>query len=457
MTTFADVLHDRAAEQPHNQAFCFWQDHQERTLTYAELDERARAIAALLGANGAGCRTVLLMLAPGPDYVAAVFGCLYAGAIAVPAYPAARERDLPRLRAVAADAQASIALTSVRGRALDLETVTTWLAVEDAREPAAWPELVVDRADPALLQYTSSEAGDPRGVMITHANLLDNSAAIHAALGYSPGATFVSCLAPHQDVGLVGGILQPVFGGVPALLMSPVECLRHPLRWLRAISGVPGVVAAAPNLLYDLCVRKVAPDYRVGLNLAGWRVALNVAEPMCADTMQRFAEAFAVASFDPEAMVPAYGLAEATLLVAGARRARPGTPHAFDRAALEAGRAVPSPGGRTLFSCGHAAGGQRVAIVDPDTGHRRPDGAVGEIWVTGPSVAAGYWGRPELTARTFGARLEDEPLTRFLRTGDRGFLHDGELFVMGEEHATFLDAQPRDEEPSFRHVAIPAA
>jgi acyl-CoA synthetase (AMP-forming)/AMP-acid ligase II len=261
--------------------------------------------------------------------------------------------------------------------------------------------------------------------MVTHANLIHNSAAIHAALDYSPGATFVSCLAPHQDAGLVGGILQPVFGGVPAVLMSPVECLRRPLRWLRAISGVPGVISAAPNYAYDLCVRKVAPDYRVGLNLAGWRVALNVAEPMCPDTMRRFAEAFAVAGFEPDAIVPAYGLAEATLLVAGAQRRAPGTRRSFDPEGLRVGR---------------PAADQRIAIVDPVTGRRRPDGAPGEIWVAGPSVAAGYWRRPALSARTFAARLDDEPDTPFLRTGDVGFVNDGELFVTGDAaHADYLE------------------
>ncbi len=316
LVTFADILHRRAVDTPHDEAF----SHGPDSLTYGQLDERARAVAGLLAGRDARGRTVLLLLEPGLDFVAAFFGCLYAGAIAVPAYPPARERDVPRLRAVAADAQAAVALAHASSLGtVDLGTGTAWLAIEDAREPVARP---AEPTDPALLQYTPGANGDPRGVMVTHANLIHNSAAIHAALDYSPGATFVSCLAPHQDAGLVGGILQPVFGGVPAVLMSPVECLRSPLRWLRAISGVPGVVSAAPNYAYDLCVRKVAPDYRVGLNLAGWRVALNVAEPMCPDTMRRFADAFAVAGFDPDAIVPAYGLAEATLLVAGAQRFR---------------------------------------------------------------------------------------------------------------------------------------
>jgi acyl-CoA synthetase (AMP-forming)/AMP-acid ligase II len=434
--TFADILHRRAADTPHDEAFSYGPD----SLTYGQLDERARAVAALLGDRNAGGRTVLLMLEPGLDFVAAFFGCLYAGAIAVPAYPPSRERDVPRLRAVAADAQAAIALAhAVSLGTIDLGPGTTWLAIEEARDPVSWEDLD-ERADPALLQYTPGANGDPRGVMVTHANLIHNSAAIHAALDYSPGATFVSCLAPHQDAGLVGGILQPVFGGVPAVLMSPVECLRRPLRWLRAISGVPGVISAAPNYAYDLCVRKVAPDYRVGLNLAGWRVALNVAEPMCPDTMRRFADAFAVAGFDPDAIVPAYGLAEATLLVAGAQRARPATPRAFDLAALEVGRAVAAPRGRLLLACGRPAADQRIAIVDPVTGRRRPDGAIGEIWVAGPSVAAGYWRRPALSARTFAARLDDEPDTPFLRTGDLGFVHDGELFATGDAaHADYLE------------------
>ena len=432
--TFADILHRRAVDTPHDEAF----SHGPDSLTYGQLDERARAVAGLLAGRDAGGRTVLLLLEPGLDFVAAFFGCLYAGAIAVPAYPPARERDVPRLRAVAADAQAAVALAHATSLGtVDLGTGTAWLAIEDARAPVARP---AEPTDPALLQYTSAANGDPRGVMVTHANLIHNAAAIHAALDYSPGATFVSCLAPHQDAGLVGGILQPVFGGVPAVLMSPVECLRSPLRWLRAISGVPGVISAAPSYAYDLCVRKIAPDYRVGLNLAGWRVALNVAEPMCPDTMRRFAEAFAVAGFDPDAIVPAYGLAEATLLVAGAQRVRPVAPRSFDPAALEVGRAVAAPGGHQLLACGRPAADQRIAIVDPVTGRRRPDGAIGEIWVAGPSIAAGYWRRPALTARTFAARLDDEPGTPFLRTGDLGFVHDEELFVTGDAaHADYLE------------------
>jgi acyl-CoA synthetase (AMP-forming)/AMP-acid ligase II len=290
LPTFADILHRRAADQPYTPAFRFREGAREDHITYSELDERACAVAALLQEHDVCGRTVLLLLDPGLDYVAAIFGCWYAGAIAVPA-------GGPGAHALAADARPAIALTTAPAlAALDLPSATTWLALEDAAEPAAWSDLPAERLDPAF----------PR---LSHTALLDNAATIREALDCSPLSTFVSWLPPHHGVGLAIGILQPIYEGVPAVLLSPVEFFDDPLSWLRAISGTPDVIAAAPDSAYELCVRKVAPDDRVGLNLEGWRVALHGG----GDTMRSFAEAYAVSGFRPEAMVPANGLAEALL------------------------------------------------------------------------------------------------------------------------------------------------
>jgi acyl-CoA synthetase (AMP-forming)/AMP-acid ligase II len=421
-------------------------------LTYAGLDLRARAIAAVLMRLGAGGQRALLLYPPGLDFIAAFFGCLYAGVVAVPAYPPRSARALPRLLEIARDARPAVALTTaelktaIGGLAAQVpELGALRLVATDEVPPAeaeGWSDPRVTGETLAFLQYTSGSTAAPKGVMVSHGNLLHNEEMIRQAYGQTADSVIVGWLPLYHDMGLIGNVLQPLFLGARCVLFSPIAFLQSPKRWLAAISRYRATTSGGPNFAYDLCVRKIGEADRADLDLSTWDVAFNGAEPVRAETMERFAAAFAGCGFRPRAFFPCYGLAEATLFVAGAAGPRA---IALDRARLEAGDAKPlpasDPASRTLISSGHAWLGQELAIVDPETMTPCADGKVGEIWVRGPSIAQGYWKRPEATAETFQGRLagpagvstgrEDAGAAPFLRTGDLGFLDGGDLFVTG--------------------------
>ncbi len=452
LTTLAGLLRARAAERPDQVAFTFLAEGEREAgrLTYAGLDRAAAAIAAALRETLPAGERVLLLYPPGLDFIAAFFGCLYAGAVAVPAYPPrANDRSQSRLRAIARDAEPLAALTttdvltgveSPRGLlavAPELAAVR-WISTDalslSAASTASLPEPDPDAV--AFLQYTSGSTADPKGVMVTQANLLHNERLIGDAFGMDESSVVVGWLPLYHDMGLIGNVLQPLYAGARCVLMSPVSFLQRPLRWLEAISRWRATTSGGPNFAYELCLRKASPEALAGLDLASWRVAFNGAEPVRAATLERFAETFAPYGFRPEAFYPCYGLAEATLFVTGGGRGRLPRIAALDAAALERNEALPAGGGeeaRRLVSCGHAWGEQRVVVADLAAGTECPPGAIGEIWVSGPSVARGYWRNPEATARDFNAFLlaggrGEGP---FLRTGDLGFLADGQLYVTG--------------------------
>ncbi|WP_437755425.1 amino acid adenylation domain-containing protein [Sorangium sp. So ce1389] len=449
-TTLDDLLRWRATEQPDLLAYTFLLDGetQEARLTYGQLDRRARAIGATLESRGARGARVLLLYAPGIEYAVAVLGCLYAGAVAVPAYPpdpARLSRTLPRLQALIADSKASFALTtrdilpmaSVLAEQSEELKALVWLATDDVDDASAgaWRDPGATRDTLAILQYTSGSTAAPRGVMLTHGNLLHNLAAIHRCFEHTSESRGVIWLPPYHDMGLIGGVLQPLCGGFPVVLMSPIDFLRRPFRWLQAISRYRATTSGGPNFAYDLCVRKITREQIATLDLSSWDLAFNGAEPIRAETLERFAATFEPCGFRRAAFYPCYGLAEATLIVSGASKERLPTVQAFDREQLQRSRAVAEPadqGGDTerLVGCGAAIPGHEVLVVDPGSMTAAPPGYIGEIWVSGASVAQGYWNRPEETAETFGARLRDRDGT-FLRTGDLGFLQGGELFVTG--------------------------
>ncbi len=419
----------------------------ESTLTYGELDRRARAIAALLRERGAapGDRA-LLVYAPGLDYVTGFFGCLYAGVVAVPAYPpdpTRLERTLPRLRAIVADASPRIVLTqgvlaevaqSLFEDAPELRDLS-WLATDGTLEDSTSgpPELSPESL--AFLQYTSGSTGTPKGVRLTHGNLLHNCELIRNNFGHTRRSRAIIWLPPYHDMGLIGGILQPVYAGFPTVLMSPLSFLAKPLRWLKTISKYRGTVSGGPSFAFDLCVRKVNADERDSLDLSSWELAFNGAEPVRAGVIERFTETFAPCGFQPETFHPVYGLAEATLLVSGGDKGRRPTLSSFRAEALEHQRAEPAGAGEAascLVGCGRTLGDQEIIIVDPASLRPLPEGEIGEVWLHGGSVADGYWNRPDESAATFGAKLAGAPATRtFLRTGDLGFLHQEELFIAG--------------------------
>ncbi|WP_437733786.1 amino acid adenylation domain-containing protein [Sorangium sp. So ce1335] len=450
-TTLDDLLRWRATEQPDLLAYTFLLDGeaQEARLTYGQLDRRARAIGATLASRGARGARVLLLYAPGFEYAVAVLGCLYAGAVAVPAYPpdpARLSRTLPRLLALIADSKASFALTTsdilpmagVLAEQSEEMKALVWLATDDVDDASAgaWRDPGATRDTLAILQYTSGSTAAPRGVMLTHGNLLHNLAAIHRCFEHTSESRGVIWLPPYHDMGLIGGVLQPLFGGFPVVLMSPIDFLRRPFRWLQAISRYRATTSGGPNFAYDLCVRKITREEIATLDLSSWDLAFNGAEPVRAETLERFAATFEPCGFRRAAFYPCYGLAEATLIVSGASKERSPTVQAFNRGQLQRSRAVAEPAdpqrgdGERLVGCGATIPGHEVLVVDPGSMTAAPPGHVGEIWVSGASVARGYWNRPEETAETFGARLKDRDGT-FLRTGDLGFLQGGELFVTG--------------------------
>jgi len=439
--SFVEVLRTRAAQTPDALAFRFVEPGREpEEISYAHLDAAARKVAAALAAASPG-RTrgerAVLLFPPGSGYVAAFFGCLYAGAIAVPVYPPTGPRHLPRLLALLRDCGPEFLVTTagftdaVREIADGLPAGGRRPVVVDidpSPDLAADPDVVdAGSATTAFLQYTSGTTGSPKGVVVSHGNLLANSELIRRRFGHTERSRGVIWLPPYHDMGLIGGILQPIYAGFEVTLMSPLDFLRSPASWLRAISDYRATTSGGPDFAYDLCVRKVPPEVREELDLSAWRVAFTGAEQVRPDTLDRFCHAFAACGFRRQAFYPCYGLAEATLMVTGGRADAAPLVRRFDAAGLLAGRAAPPNGGRTrwLAGCGRPGEDHQLCIVDPDQRRGVPTGIVGEIWVRGPSVAAGYWGTPGPSGIRAGGR------ERYLRTGDLGFIDDGELFVTG--------------------------
>ncbi len=449
-STLVELSRRRAEQQADQRAYTYLLDGdgEEAHLTYAELDRRARAIGGFLQGLGARGERVLLLYPPGLEYVAAFVGCLYAGAVAVPAYPPDPmrvARTLPRLEAVIQDARARFALTTgfIQSVAESLGEQSaalaglTWIATDTVEDGAAdgWKDPGASRESLAFLQYTSGSTGTPRGVMLSHGNLLHNSLAIHRCFEHTESSRGVIWLPPYHDMGLIGGVLQPLAGGFPVVLMSPLDFLKRPARWLEAISRHKATTSGGPNFAFDLCVRKTTQEQRAALDLSTWDVAFNGAEPVRAETMERFARAFAVSGFRKEAFYPCYGLAEATLIASGGRKAAAPVERAYSREAIQQGRAETvapgAAGASVLVGCGQPVQEQELLIVDPESRQPAPAGRLGEIWVRGASVASSYWERPEESEATFRAHRADTGQGPYLRTGDLGFVEGGELFVAG--------------------------
>lgn len=450
-TSLIDILRWRAINQPDRLAYRFLVDGEteEVVLTYSALDLRARSIAALLQSCANAGDRALLLFPPGLDFIAAYFGCLYANIIAIPAYPphpARPGRTLPAIVGIMADATPTVALLTASlfdvikpGKEIsDQFSNTRWL-VTDSNEmedrAGQWEEPVIDGKDIAFLQYTSGSTTTPRGVMVSHSNLLHNLGLIEKSFGQSGESHAVIWLPPYHDMGLVGGILQPLYTGYPATLMSHMLFLQRPFRWLQAISRFQATTSGGPNFAYDLCTRKIKPEQIEQLDLSHWELAFNGAERVYHKTLDQFAKCFAPVGFRREAFLPCYGLAEATLLVMGGPKGRSPVIQNLVSAALEKNRVMVSPASNeettTLVSCGQNRTGLDLRIVDTETLAPCLSNQVGEIWVGGPSVASGYWNKPSETAFSFGARLSGSGEGPFLRTGDLGFLYEGELFITG--------------------------
>lgn len=427
--TIRDVLRRRAELTPHQRVFV-WLKSGERegaAYTFAELDRKARAIGSRLAALGASGKRVLLPHPPGLEFVAGFFGCLYAGAVAVPSCSSLLSiRHEDRLRFIVEDAGVEFILAASAESITafrESHTDEAWtsqlsmLAVDEVPETegATWSPTSCGPDDLAYIQYTSGSTSSPKGVVISHRNVMSNQRMIQSAFATGEDSVVVSWLPHFHDMGLVGVVQHAIYAGMSAVLMAPLDVIRRPVQWLRAISNYRASISGAPNFAYDLCVDRVKDEAAAGLDLSCWKLAFNGSEPVKADTMNRFGEKFGNAGFRRESFYPCYGLAEATLFVSTRARSKPLL-------------SQPRP---QVVSCGQTWGSECVVIADPKTRRRCSDGTEGEIWIAGPHVAKGYWRRPDETREIFEAHLSDTGEGPFLRTGDLGYLVAGELYITG--------------------------
>jgi acyl transferase domain-containing protein/acyl-CoA synthetase (AMP-forming)/AMP-acid ligase II/acyl carrier protein len=444
LKTLVDLLRWRATYQADRPAYTYLVDDAETSVTFGELDRQARSIAELLLEKMRPGERALLLYPPGIEYIAAFFGCLYAGVIAIPAYPPRRNRNISRLQAIVADASATVVLTT----GIVVQRIAAIVASDDKMKSIpcvatdglddsrgqSWQRPDINGETLAFLQYTSGSTANPKGVMVSHANLLHNQKVLLDAFHLNEESVVLGWLPIYHDMGLIGTILHPLYVGARCVFMAPTAFLHSPFLWLSAMSRYKAAASAAPNFAYDLCVHKISAQQRATLDLSHWRVAINGAEPIRAATLDRFVEAFGPCGFKREAFSPMYGLAEATLVVSGSRLGESPEVTTFLNSGLASHRALVAnnhePESRQLVSCGGALLDQRVAIVAPETEVECAPGEVGEIWLSSPSVARGYWNRPEATQQTFRAQLStgEGP---FMRTGDLGFLHQDQLYVTG--------------------------
>lgn len=447
-SSIIEVLRHRMATTPDRLTYRFLHDGESDAAetTYRTLDQQARSIAAKLQQLGVAGERALLLYPPGPNFIAALLGCFYGGVLAVPIHAlhaAWLKRKQATLRHILADAQPAITLTTqAMGQALrpsfraDADMPRTrWLSTDTVPLDLAdaWTAPHVSPEATALLQYTSGSTQMPRGVQVTHANLMHNAATIKERFGHSADSRTVLWLPPYHDMGL-GGIIQGLYSGFELTLMSPLAFLQKPFRWLEAISRYQATTSGGPNFAYERCLQTITSEQRDMLDLSRWDLAFIGAEPVRAETLDRFTDFFAPAGFRRTAWYPCYGLAESTLMVSGGEKHAEPVVQTLDAEALRKGYAH-EPKAATdatlqAVGCGTAAD-TTVFSVDPQTGTRCADAVIGEIWVAGPSVAAGYWKNAQATEATFVGYLTDTGEGPFLRTGDLGFLQEDELFVTG--------------------------
>jgi acyl transferase domain-containing protein/acyl-CoA synthetase (AMP-forming)/AMP-acid ligase II/acyl carrier protein/SAM-dependent methyltransferase len=448
--TIVELLISHSLNQYNKTAYTYLQDGriESESLTYGELDRRARGIAAVLQSVESFGKRALLMYPPGLEFITAFLGCLYSGTIAVPvpAPDIARlKRALPRLRSISEDAQASFSLTTSQMKSkleatwsenLELQK-TRWITTDfdDYNCADTWKKYLPEKQDIAYLQYTSGSTSTPKGVIISHHNLLHNSAGIQQAFGYDRASITVTWMPYFHDYGLVEGLIQPLYNGTPCYVMSPLAFLKRPLRWLQAISKYKATHTQGPNFAYDLCVRRIKSSKCEGLNLSSWLCAGIGAEPIKPEVMRKFYECFKNYGFRWHTFSPAYGLAEATLVVSSIGIGKEPVILQLDGEVLEQGK-VEIASSTTLnikkaISCGSLLQETQVAIVKPNKLNQCKPDEIGEIWVSSPGIAQGYWQQRKATQEVFQGQLRNTGEDYFLRTGDLGFLQDGELFITG--------------------------
>jgi len=428
LLSFPEIMYDRSCREPERIACRFFSGAglEPQTLTFLELWQQAGALAAIFRANGLDGQRALLVCKAQKNFVIAFYACLLAGVVAVPSAPPRRRSLLDRLQLIAGDAMAhtvifdgdEIAQWDIKGDALAKLDLREFLGnyTLSATDALAAP-IPFDDSAPAFLQYTSGSTGDPKGVLVSHGNLVRNCAVIAEAMDISRSSSLFTALPLFHDMGLVGGMLQLMYSGCVASFLSPAEFVQYPERWLQIISKFQVTVSGGPNFMYDLAARTIKTADLEGIDLSTWRVAFCGAEPIRAATIARFGNRFESMGFRLEAFYPCYGMAESTLFITGAQVGR--LPSVCRHEGVE------------VVGCGRPHIDTQIEIVDPQTHARVTEGSCGEIWVRGGSVAQGYWMRPELTRQIFQATLADDDCAPYLRTGDLGFVRDGQLYVTG--------------------------
>ncbi|WP_182907341.1 fatty acyl-AMP ligase [Microbispora sp. H13382] len=427
MTDFVTHVRNRISD---DREFVFVRDDGGRNrLTFAELDRRARATAVWLAGRGLTDQPVLLLYPAGLDFTVAFLGCLYARVPAIPApLPDAGTPHASRVRTLMRDAGARLVLTDP-AHASGLSGLSARVADAATADPDAWTPPALTGGTIAYLQYTSGSTSDPRGVEVSHGNLLHNLELFRSLARERPVRRLAGWLPHYHDMGLVGLQLQALHAAADLVFMSPAAFVARPVRWLELISRHGADWTVSPDFGYAWCTRRITDEQLAGLDLSTLTMALSGAEPIRAGTLAAFERRFAPAGFRPTTWNPGYGLAECTLMVTCVPQGQGVTVRRFDPSALQRHRAVPAPEGTPLVACGPVSG-LDLRIVDPGGSGPVADGEIGEIWVAGPSVALGYRGRPAETRATF--RAGDPALHgRWLRTGDLGFLLDGQLYVTG--------------------------
>lgn len=475
-TTIIELLRDRATQQKDGHAYTFLIDGktESQPLTYGELDRQAKAIGALLQQYQAKGERALLLYPQGLEVIAAFCGCLYAGVIAIPVPPPESgrlKRTLPRLRAIVKDAQATFALTTAGILSL-IENVKDefpefdqmrWIdtATVDPNLADQWQDPQVDKDQLAYLQYTSGSTSIPKGVMLSHFNLMHHAGYLKRACGYDSDSVTLTWMPYFHDYGLVEGMMVPLYNGTPCYLMSPFAFIKRPVQWLKNITKHRVTHSQAPNFAYDLCIRRAKPKDLAELDLSSWQAAGNAAEPINPKVLEKFVETYSPCGFAWETFAPAYGLAEYTLLVSTKPKGTKPVITRLEAASLEQDKIIDAKpeqetGVRTIASCGRLVCETKVAIVHPDTLTRCTPDEVGEIWVSDPSVAQGYWQRDKETEETFKAYIQDTKEGPFLRTGDLGFLKDGELYITGRIKDLIIirgtNHYPQDLEWTVQHL-----
>ncbi len=447
-STIVDLLQSRSRIHPERRVYTFLEngETENHVLTYEELDKKAKAVAAhLQSMQIRGERAVMFYPPVSLDFIVAFLGCLYAGVIAVPAYPPGVSNNINRVLSILEDAEPALILTtswiveSYRQEIdalLQIQGIQVFATDEISDDDAGlWEEISINRDDLAFLQYTSGSTSAPKGVMVSHENILHNEMMSNRYFGLTEEDIGVGWLPLYHDMGLIGNVLQTVYVGGVCIMMSTLDFLQKPMRWLRAISRYNATTSGGPNFAYEMCRRKVTEKDKEILDLSSWRVAFNGAEPVSNETMQRFYQEFKENGFSKEAFSPVYGLAEATLFVTGGNSKNSRIYEVIDVEELKHGRIVEAekgdPGSKEIVSLGEPPPECMVRIVDPETMVNCAPETVGEVWISGSSVAQGYWNKGELTEHTFNAYIKDTGEGPFLRTGDLGYFKKGELYITG--------------------------